>query len=64
MEDQVEQETTKQLTIANTSTTGYGIQFINAASNNTIKYVTVQGVNTSTTNGDILFQHHNRSKRK
>lgn len=47
--------TTSQLTISNTVTTGYAIQFINSATNNTIKYCTVSGVATGTSNGVIAF---------
>jgi hypothetical protein len=47
--------TAKQLTIADTSTSGVAVQFINEASNNQIKYCTVTGVNTSATSGVILF---------
>ncbi|MEO6784633.1 MAG: hypothetical protein ABI318_00765, partial [Chthoniobacteraceae bacterium] len=41
--------TVKQLTIANTSTSGVALRFINEASSNTIQYLTLQGVNTSAT---------------
>ncbi|MBK9105729.1 MAG: proprotein convertase P-domain-containing protein [Saprospiraceae bacterium] len=44
-----------QLTISNTATAGYAIQFINSATFNTIKYCTVAGVNTGTTSGVIFF---------
>ncbi|MBU6342332.1 MAG: hypothetical protein KGS48_12620, partial [Bacteroidetes bacterium] len=44
-----------QLTISNTTTTGYSIQFINSASFNTIRYCTVAGVNTGTASGVIVF---------
>lgn len=47
--------TTKQLTIANTSTTGTAVRFINDANLNRIQYLTMTGVNTSTTNGVVLF---------
>jgi trimeric autotransporter adhesin len=47
--------TVKQLTITNTSTSGNAIRFINEASNNIIRYTTITGVNTSTTNGVIFF---------
>jgi hypothetical protein len=47
--------TAKNLTIANTSTTGVALQFINDASSNTVQYVTASGVNTSATSGVILF---------
>jgi trimeric autotransporter adhesin len=45
----------KQLTIANTVTAGSAMRFINEASNNTLTYCTVTGVNTSTTGGVIQF---------
>ena len=44
-----------QLTVSNTSTTGVPIQFINDARNDTVQFVTIAGVNTSTTGGDIVF---------
>ncbi|HEY0461477.1 MAG TPA: Calx-beta domain-containing protein [Pyrinomonadaceae bacterium] len=47
--------TTKQLTIANTSTAGTAVRFINDANLNRIQYATLAGVNTSTTNGVVLF---------
>jgi len=47
--------TTKRLTIDNSSTTGSALRFINEASNNTVEYVTLQGVNTSATSGTVLF---------
>ncbi|MBL7805048.1 MAG: hypothetical protein JNL02_15005, partial [Saprospiraceae bacterium] len=47
--------TTKGLVVSNTSTTGQAIRLINDASNNIIRYCDVQGVNTSTTSGVILF---------
>ena len=47
--------TTKDLIIENTNLTGYGIQLINGASNNTLKYCTIKGVSTATTNGNITF---------
>jgi CSLREA domain-containing protein len=47
--------TAKELTIDNTSTAGQAIQFINDASNNTIEYCTVKGINTSTNSGVIVF---------
>ena len=46
---------TKDLIIANTVTTGYAINFVNDANNNTIKYCTIRSVNTSTTSGTITF---------
>lgn len=47
--------TTSQLSISNSVTTGYSIQFINSATFNSIKYCSVSGVNTGTTSGVILF---------
>jgi len=47
--------TAKQLTIANTSTSGVALRFINEASSNAIQYITLQGVNTSATSGTVLF---------
>ena len=47
--------TASQLTIANTSTTGVALRFINEASTNTIRYITLQGVNTSATGGTVVF---------
>ena len=44
-----------QLTIANTSTTGVVVRFINGALSNTIQFATLAGVNTSTTGGVVLF---------
>jgi hypothetical protein len=45
----------KQLSIINTSTSGYAVQLINDASHNALKYCTVQGVNTTATEGVIFF---------
>ena len=47
--------TAKQLTIANTSTSGVAVRFINEASSNTLRYLTLQGVNTSATSGTVVF---------
>ncbi len=47
--------TAKELTISNTNTAGNAVRFINEASNNIIRYCDIRGVNTSTTNGVILF---------
>ncbi|MFM8489781.1 MAG: hypothetical protein ACKOCH_25880, partial [Bacteroidota bacterium] len=47
--------TASELTISNSSTTGYAIQYINGATNNIVRYSTVSGVNTSTTNGVVAF---------
>ena len=44
-----------QLTISNTTVTGYAIQLINNAIYNTVKYCTVAGVNTGTASGVIFF---------
>ena len=49
--------TIAQLAIGNTSTAGYTIQFINNASNNTIKYCNITGVNTSNSSGVIFFNN-------
>jgi len=45
----------KELTISNTSTSAPTVRYINGASNNTLKYCTVQGVATSITSGVVLF---------
>jgi hypothetical protein len=47
--------TVKQLTIANTSTSGVALRFINEASNNTLRHLTFQGVNTSALSGTVVF---------
>jgi len=47
--------TTKALTLTNTSTSGQVIQFINDASNNTVKYTTITGTNQNTASGNIVF---------
>lgn len=47
--------TVKQLTIANTSTSGVALRFINEASGNVIQYITLRGVNISATSGTVLF---------
>ncbi len=47
--------TAKELTIENTSTAGVALRFINEASNNTLKFVTLKGVNTSATSGTVVF---------
>jgi hypothetical protein len=47
--------TAKQLTIANTSTSGVALRFSNEASSNAIQYISLQGVNTSATSGTVLF---------
>ena len=53
--------TTSQLTISNTTLTGYAIQFINGATFNGIKYCTVAGVNTGTASGVIVFGTTNQA---
>lgn len=49
--------TNKYITIENTNTASQAIRFINDANNNTVKYCTVTGINTTaaTTAGVILF---------
>jgi subtilisin-like proprotein convertase family protein len=47
--------TTKSLTISNTATVGSTIVFQNDASNNTVRYCTLRGANTATTDATILF---------
>ncbi len=47
--------TAKQLTIANTSSSGRAVRFINEASNNTLRHLTLQGVNTSASGGTVVF---------
>ncbi|MEO6404478.1 MAG: T9SS type A sorting domain-containing protein [Ferruginibacter sp.] len=47
--------TAKELTIENTNVAGQAIKFINDATNSTIKYCTIKGVNTSTSQGVIWF---------
>ena len=44
-----------QLTIANTSTAGVTLRFINEASSNTIRFTTLRGVNTSFGSGVVRF---------
>ena len=46
-----------QLTITNTSTAGVALRIFNDASNNTIRYTTFRGVNTSGGNGVVLFSN-------
>ena len=43
------------LTISNSSTSGYVFKFINDATYNKIEYCNIRGVNTSTSNGSIWF---------
>lgn len=45
----------KELTIANTSTSGVAVRFINEASGNTLRQLSFRGVNTSATSGTIVF---------
>ncbi|MBB5031855.1 beta strand repeat-containing protein [Prosthecobacter vanneervenii] len=47
--------TASQLTIANTSTAGVALRFINEAAGNTVSYTTLRGVNTSATSGTVVF---------
>ncbi len=47
--------TAKQLTIANTSTLGVALRFINEARGNTVRHAALRGVNTSATGGVIIF---------
>ncbi|MFO1441450.1 MAG: hypothetical protein U1F81_24235 [Verrucomicrobiaceae bacterium] len=47
--------TVSQLTIANTSTSGVALRFINEAASNTIRYTTLRGVNTSASSGVVVF---------
>lgn len=47
--------TAKQLTLANTSTSGVALRFINEGSNNSLRYLTIQGVNTSASSGTVVF---------
>lgn len=44
-----------QLTIANTSTSGVALRFINEASGNTLRYTTLRGVNTMNGGGVVVF---------
>ena len=46
---------TEDLVIANTNTSGYTIQYINDACNNTLTYCNIQGVCTTTTKGVVFF---------
>jgi hypothetical protein len=47
--------TASQLTIESYNTSGVALGFINEASNNTLRYVTVRGRNTSATSGTVVF---------
>ncbi|MBX7045161.1 MAG: hypothetical protein K1X86_04910 [Ignavibacteria bacterium] len=55
IDGRVNQTGAMDLIVANTSTSGVAIRFINEAQNNRVFYCNVQGVNTSTTSGVILF---------
>ena len=44
----------KQLTISNTSTSGIALRFINEASSNTIRHLTLRGVNTNSYGGGTV----------
>ncbi len=45
----------QELTIENTSTTGYAVEFINMAGNNILRYCSIKGVNTNTSEAVIMF---------
>ncbi|MCK9408124.1 MAG: FG-GAP-like repeat-containing protein [Bacteroidetes bacterium] len=45
----------KELTIENTSASGFAVEFKNMAGNNTVRYCVIQGVNTSLSSGVIVF---------
>ncbi len=45
----------KQLTIDNSATSGFALRFINDARFNLIESITIQGANTSTSSGVVLF---------
>ena len=47
--------TTKQLTLANTSISGRAVRFINDASENALRFLTLRGVNTSASSGTVVF---------
>ena len=47
--------TTKNITIQNTSTSGYAVQFINDASFNSVIYCNVRSANTGATSGTVVF---------
>ncbi len=48
-----------QLTISNTTTTGYAVQLINGATSNALRFCSLVGVNTSTANGVVWFSTTN-----
>ena len=43
------------MTIRNTSTGGVTVRFINEASNNALRYLTMQGVNINVASGTVVF---------
>jgi len=45
----------KELTIENTSTSGFAVELKNMSGNNTIQYCTLKGVNTATAGAVVLF---------
>ncbi len=47
--------TAKQLTIANTNTSGIALRFINESSNNLLQHLTFRGVNTGAFEGTVVF---------
>ena len=47
--------TNKMLTIENTSTSGYALNYQNESSNNTLRYLLIESANTGTTSGTIVF---------
>lgn len=47
--------TVSQLSIANTSTSGVALRFINDATNNTVTFASLSGANTSATSGVVVF---------
>jgi hypothetical protein len=44
-----------KLTIENLDASGYSVQFLNDASNNTIRYCTIKGINSSTASGVVFL---------
>ncbi|NQX01630.1 hypothetical protein HQ447_13310, partial [bacterium] len=47
--------TSKQLVIANTSTSGRALRFINDANGNVLRHLTLEGVNSSASSGTVVF---------
>ncbi len=45
----------KELTIENTSTSGFAVELKNMSGNNTLRYCTLKGVNTATAGAVVLF---------